>query len=80
MKMNMFNNDLLITRLISLRKKHNLSQSAFGNIISISKQGVNEIEKGRAKISVEKLFNIALYFDISLDYLVGLTDNPKTNK
>ncbi|WP_324825115.1 helix-turn-helix transcriptional regulator [Sinanaerobacter sp. ZZT-01] len=76
----MFNQNLFIQRLIFLRKEHNLSQAQLGEIINLSKQGVNEIEKGRTTTRIDKLAIIADYFNVSTDYLLGRTDNPEVNK
>lgn len=67
----MFSNDLFIERLINLRKNHNINQPQLGEILNISKQAVNEIEKGRSKISIEKIVLLAEFFNVSIDYLVG---------
>ncbi len=76
----MFNKELFIKRLVFLRKEQNLSQAQLGEIINLSKQGVNEIEKGRTTTRIDKLATLADYFEVSTDYLLGRTDNPKVNK
>ncbi|MDD4566048.1 MAG: helix-turn-helix transcriptional regulator [Eubacteriales bacterium] len=63
-----------VTKLISLRKEFKLSQKQAGEIVGLSKQAVNDIEKGRNKISLEHLFLWANYYRVSLDYLVGRSD------
>lgn len=67
----MFTHDLFIERLIKLRRQKGLTQPELGKIMNISKQAVNEIEKGRNKISIDKLVLLAEFFNVSLDYLVG---------
>lgn len=73
----MFNQELFILRLTSLRKANNLSQLELGQIVNLSKQAINEIEKGRTTTRIEKLVLLADYFDVSTDYLLGLTEIKK---
>lgn len=64
-------------RLKSLRTSHQISQKALGENIGLSMQAINEIEHGRRATTLEKLISIADYFDISIDYLVGRSDDPR---
>lgn len=73
-------NNIFSIRLKELRLLKNLSQKLFGEIIGLSMQTVNDMERGRSTTTFEKLVLIADYFDVSVDYLLGRTDNPKVNK
>lgn len=73
----MFDLELFNAHMLMLRKKNDLSQEQFGNIINLSKQAINNIEKGRSKFSIEKLVLLADYFNTSTDYLLCRTDNPQ---
>lgn len=64
-------------RLKELRLKSNMSQSAVGEAIGIKKQAINDMEHNRCKTSLDKAIALADYFDVSLDYLVGRSDNPE---
>ena len=50
------------------------------NNISISLHTYQDYEKGNAEPKMKHLIEIADYFDVSLDYLVGRTDNPNSHK
>jgi len=63
-----------VSKLISLRKEKNLSQEQIGKIIKLSKQAVNEIEKGRAKVSLDNACLLADFYGVSLNYLVGKSE------
>jgi transcriptional regulator with XRE-family HTH domain len=72
---------LILERITELRKSKHLSKKQLGEIIGFN--GVNslsEIEHGRSGISIEKLEILADYFDVSLDWLMGRTDNPQSHK
>lgn len=66
--------------LLRLRKEHKLSLQALGDILGISNQAVSLLEKGQNVPRFSVLMAIADYFDVSLDYLVGRTDNPNSHK
>ncbi|MGD9566861.1 MAG: helix-turn-helix domain-containing protein [Sedimentibacter sp.] len=63
-------------RILLLRKTNHLSQAMLGEAVGLSKQAINDIEKGRSKTTLDKAKLLANYFDVSLDYLTGRTDNP----
>ena len=63
-------------RLRELREARSLKQPALANAIHISKQTINDFEHARTNPSVKTLLALADYFDVSLDYLVGRSDDP----
>lgn len=67
-------------RIKLLRKEKGLSQEAVGSIIGVKKYAVYSYEKGRACPDMKGLIALADYFDVSMDYLAGRTDNPKVNR
>ena len=73
----MFCKNIFSERVQILRKQANLSQQALGDNVGLSKQAINDIEKGRRITALDKVCNLADFFDVSLDYLTGRSDNPK---
>lgn len=67
-------------KLLNCRKAKKLSQNSLAEILGISDAAVNMLEKGKRSPSFELLCSIADYFDVSLDYLVGRSDNPNSHK
>jgi len=63
-------------RLADLRKKRNLSQYALAAKFNISQSTLAMWEKGNRSPSNTTIANIAKYFDVSTDYLLGVTDDP----
>ena len=45
-----------------------------------SQQGYNHIEMGRAELKIDDLIRLCKFYDLSADYLIGLTDNPISYK
>jgi transcriptional regulator with XRE-family HTH domain len=64
-------------RIKNLRIESGMTQAEFGMMFNLSKQSINDIENCRNVTSIEKLIAIADHFDVSLDYLVGRTDDPR---
>ncbi len=64
-------------RLISLKQKKQVLQKDIADNLSISLRSYQDYEKGNAEPKMKYLIEIADYFDVSLDYLVGRSDDPK---
>ena len=63
-----------------LRKQHNLSQKEIGNIFHASQNTVSQWENGTRKPSYDIIQEIAAYFDVSVDYLLGRQEQlPELN-
>lgn len=67
-------------RLKQLRKEKKLKQSDMAILLNLTTRHYQEIEYGKVNIPTLTLIFLADYFDVSIDYLVGRTDNPKINK
>lgn len=63
-------------RLSLLRKEKGISLALLGEQLSITDEAVRLLEKGKRSPSFEVLCGIATYFNVSLDYLVGRSDDP----
>lgn len=63
-------------RLSDLRKDKGISLIALGEYLSVTDEAVRLLEKGKRSPSFEVLCSLADYFDVSLDYLVGRSDDP----
>ncbi len=72
----MKSSNLFSERLKHLRSLAKLSQVELGNAINLSKQTINDMEHGRSKTTLDKAILLADYFDVSLDYLVGRSEDP----
>ena len=67
-------------RIKQLRAEQGMTQEALGNIIGVTRFSVYTYEKGLNYPEVRGLIILADYFKVSLDYLVGRTDNPEINR
>ena len=67
---------MVIARLKSLRNSKKLSQKDFAQALRVSQQTVASWESGRTEPSNTALRDIADYFNVSTDYLLG-RETPK---
>ena len=65
------------TRLRDLREDGDYTQEQIGKLINKSQQGYNHIEMGRAELKIEDLILLCRFYQVSADYMIGLTDEPK---
>ena len=65
-------------RLRNLREDRNLTQSEVGRVINKSQQGYNHIETGRAELKIDDLVKLCQFYNLSADYVIGLTDEAKS--
>ena len=67
-------------RIKNVREDRDLTQAQIGQIINKSQQGYNHIETGRAELKIDDLVLLCKYYNLSADYLIGLTDKPASYK
>lgn len=63
-------------RLYELRINKGLTQPELAKDLNVAKQTISNWENDNRSPDNEMLIKIANYFDVSLDYLLGRTDNP----
>ncbi|MCT4564039.1 MAG: helix-turn-helix domain-containing protein [Maledivibacter sp.] len=64
-------------RLRELRKDKLLNQPELSGVINVSPSNISYYEQGKSFPSVETLYIIADFFDVSIDYLLGRTDRKE---
>ena len=67
---------MLLERLKALREKAKVKQEDLANSIHTSRGTYSMYENGRRQPPYEVLVNLADYYNVSVDYLLGLTDFP----
>ena len=66
-----------MSRIRELREDRDLSQAAIAEILKTTQQQYSKIETGKSDISGEKLRLLAKFYNISADYILELTDDPR---
>ena len=67
-------------RLRAIREDRDLTQAEIGAILNKSQQGYNHIEAGRAELKIDDLIKLCKYYNLSADYIIGLTNKAKSLK
>ncbi len=67
-------------RLKELRKSKHLSQLKLAMDLDMNQNSISRYETGEREADYATLIAFANYFDVSIDYLLGRTDNPKVNR
>ena len=64
-------------RLKEIRKSKGLSQLKLAMDLNTNQNTISRYETGEREPSINELIKIADYFNISVDYLLGLIDSPR---
>lgn len=67
-------------RLKELRKSKKISQLKLALDLNMNQNSISRYETGEHEADYKTLIALADYFDVSIDYLLERTDNPKTNR
>lgn len=70
--------DTMYNRIRDLRTDRDLTQKQVAEILNCSQQVYSNYELGQRDVPTEILIALAKYYNVSVDYILGLTD--KTNK
>ena len=65
-------------RIRNVREDRDLTQMELGRLLNKSQQGYNHIEAGRAELKIDDLVKLCKFYDLSADYLIGLSDKPRS--
>lgn len=63
-----------LSRIKELRTEKGLTLIEMSNQLGIGKATINNYELGRSEPNISTLIKLAEYFDVSIDYLVGRSD------
>ncbi len=66
-----------MSRIRELREDRDLTQAAIADILKTTQQQYSKIETGKSDISGEKLRLLAKFYNVSADYILELTDEPR---
>ncbi|GHU74665.1 hypothetical protein FACS1894188_03600 [Clostridia bacterium] len=70
----------MLENLKELRKSKGCTQAKMGEFLDCETRHYQRIEYGQVDLPLSKTIALADYFGVSIDYLVGRTDNPDVNK
>lgn len=67
-------------RLKEIRKKKGISQLKLAMDLNTNQNTISRYETGDREPGINELIKIADYFNVSIDYLVGRTENSEIKK
>jgi len=67
-------------RIRNLRVDANLTQEKVAQMLDIKQNTYSQYEIGVSRYPIEALIKLAVFYNTSIDFLVGLTDEPKSYK
>lgn len=67
-------------RIRDLREDKDLNQTQVAKILGMSQTGYSKYETGENDVPTGILIRLSDYYGVSIDYLLGQTDNPERNK
>ncbi|MBQ6890319.1 MAG: helix-turn-helix transcriptional regulator [Oscillospiraceae bacterium] len=67
-------------RIRDMREDRDLKQRQVAEFLNCSQQVYSNYELGQRDIPTDVLIRLSEFYGVSVDYLLGLTNNPKRNK
>ena len=64
-------------RIRDIREDKDLNQKALAKLLNCKQQTYSRYESGEITIDIFRLITLAEFYNTSVDYLIGLTDEPK---
>jgi SOS regulatory protein LexA len=68
-----------MNRLKILREEKGLNKTELGNLLNISGQSIGQYEQGKRQLSTDKLIMFAKFFGVTIDYILGFSDNRNSS-
>ena len=67
-------------RIRDLREDNDMTQKQIAKELNCSQQVYSNYELGQRDIPTDVLIKLSIYYNVSVDYILGLTDNPEINR
>ena len=69
-----------VMRLQELRKKKGITQLRLATELNTTQNTISRYETGEHEPGIAELIKLADYFNVSVDYLIGRTDDPTIHR
>lgn len=66
--------------LRGIREDNDIRQKEIAQYLNVSQNTYSQYETGVISLTADILIKLSNYYDVSVDYLLDLTDNPNINK
>lgn len=64
-------------RIRELRKSKGMNQDTLASFVGVSQQTISKIERDMNSMSIDILVQIAKHFNVTTDYLLGISDEKR---
>lgn len=71
---------IAIFRLKELRERNNISQVKLAMDLNLNQNSISRYENEEREADYKTLISLADYFNVSIDFLLGRTENPDINR
>ena len=71
---------MMYHRIRSLREDNDLTQTKIAQYLKMSQTGYSKYETGENDVPTAILIKLADFYDVSVDYILNRTDNPKLQR
>ena len=62
-----------LRRIRELREDNDLSQTQIAKLLNVEQRTYSDYESGRIRFPLDSMMSLAKYYDVSMDYMCGLT-------
>lgn len=70
---------MIFNNLKNIREDSDIKQRQIAEILNVSQNTYSQYETGVIPLTAETLIKLADYYNVSIDYLLDRTSNPKVN-
>lgn len=78
--MNNYKGDAMYRRIRDLREDRDMNQTQVAKMLGMSQTGYSKYETGENDIPTSILIKLSEFYNTSIDYILGQTDNPERYK
>ena len=71
---------MIYKRIRDLREDKDITQKEISKILNCSQQVYSNYELGQRDIPTYILIELSNFYNVSVDYILGITDNPKIQR
>lgn len=64
-------------RIRQLREDHDKTQTQIAELLKVGQKTYSDYELGKTRIPIDSLVILAKYYNVSMDYISGVSDNRR---
>jgi len=64
-------------RIRALREDRDLTQAFIANLLHVGQKTYSDYELGKTRIPLDSVIVLAKYYDVSMDYICGVSDERR---